>query len=212
MGNWTLAAIDSVGTILSASIFISAGILLWYRYRKKSIETTEHLSKFFISFGVYQLIYGFPVLLIGGSGFNGAFEIFSHIFFFLSLGYLSVFALALTRSGWRTIFFVSNIIIGGLSMFLFFQTWTVIYPLSGFLALVNFVGLGTLPFFRLSLDKDDYERGKLIVSGIGFFVLWASGLIQAYSSTATEYIAADAISVLGAILILVGVHFKKLFK
>lgn len=203
----TASAIHSFGSLLMGVASLIGGILLWQRFKVKDIDTTRNLSKFLLSFGVFQLIIGIPTVIESSIGLE-LFRIFGHIFLFISLAYFSTFALEFTRPEWKNFAFTSNLIIGGLSMLFFFSYGEIVYPIIAVIAFANWGGLGALPFFYLSFQKDDYNRWKFIIVGLGFLALSILEPLTNLSTNRVETILLETFTIVSVLIIVGGSYFE----
>jgi len=211
-----------------ASFFVMlvsfAGYLkLRFTLRSSDNETLRHFKNFFGWFGVFQLFMAWPMFVpvVLSSVKLGAFYIFSHVFLYVSVAYLSLVPISIYRPEWKEKVFWLNIVAGGVISFVNIVYWTLpeiesnlllynvgapVGPMIGVLVGLNMAVLAGGFFAKMAWDRSGEDRMKFVLLALGMFTMTVGGPLHDNASTFLMYVVADVLISVSILLILSGLY------
>jgi hypothetical protein len=202
---------SNLGALIMSAVSFLAFLKLNRTYRENEIHTVGYLGYFFAFYGAFQLMIGSRIFLLDLLGsYTTYWYIGAHMLMYFSLAFFSRISTYLLRPSWEAPVFLTNIWAGGLLVSTMIYIGEPVTALIGAPALINWIGLGALPFAYMAYNQEGTARIKMLMLAGGFTLIALAGPLHNIIETGTGRLAINLMTVGGTILAMLGVYLRNI--
>ncbi len=205
--------VQNTGSLLMALVSAASFVKLYSTYRDEQIHTIKHLAIFFGFFSIFQLMLGVRYFLPISESITNLIRTSSHIFLYVSLAYFSRIAMNIRKPEWERYVFGGVLATGLAATGLMVYVGDTITPLIAIPSLAVWLGMGTVFFGHLAMNRKGSERAKMALIAVGILFIAVAGPLHNLPIVEEQLLAlivVESFTVVGTLLSMAGVYHDHL--